>query len=79
MTIDKKNRDEKLQSNINREAVEISALSPGKIDKYEYLTGQEMLPYSPSQIIQHAKFTYSLLGKELKKQTKLIESQKKLC
>ena len=30
-------RDEKLQYNINREAAEISALSFGKTDKYQYL------------------------------------------
>ena len=42
MTIDDKTRDEKLQYGINREEVKISALSSGKIDKYEYLTGEEM-------------------------------------
>ena len=35
MTIDDKMKDEKLQYNINREALKISALSSGKIDKYE--------------------------------------------
>ena len=39
MTINNKIRDEKLQYDINREAAEISALSSGKIHKYEYLTG----------------------------------------
>ena len=38
MTIDDKIRDEKLQHDIDREAPKISALSSGKIDKYEYLT-----------------------------------------
>ena len=37
-------RDEKLQYDINREAVKISVVSSGKIDKYEYLTGKERLP-----------------------------------
>ena len=37
-------RDEKLQFNINRETAKISALSSNKIDKYEYLTGKEILP-----------------------------------
>ena len=37
MTIENMIRDEKLQYNINREAAKISALSSGKIDKYEYL------------------------------------------
>ena len=40
MTIDNKIRDEKLQYDTKREAAEISALSSGKIDKYEYLTGE---------------------------------------
>ena len=39
MAIDDKIKDEKLQYNINREAAKISALSSGKIDKYEYLKG----------------------------------------
>ena len=38
MTIDDKIRDEKLQYDINRKAAKISALSSGKIDKYEHLT-----------------------------------------
>ena len=42
--IDDKIRDEKLQYDINREAAKISPLSPGKIDKHEYLTGKEILP-----------------------------------
>ena len=37
-------RDEKLQYDINREAVKISVVSSGKIDKYESLTGKERLP-----------------------------------
>ena len=44
MTIDAKIRDEKLQYDINREAAKISALSYGGIDKYEYLTGEGILP-----------------------------------
>ena len=44
MTINDQIRDEKLQYNINREAAKISALSSGKIDKNEYITGQEILP-----------------------------------
>ena len=51
MAIDGKIRDEKLQYDINREAVKISALSSGKIDKYEYLTGEEILPSKQRQII----------------------------
>ena len=39
MTIDHQIKDEKLQSNINREAAKLSVLSSDKIHKYEYLTG----------------------------------------
>ena len=44
MTIEDQMRDEKLQYDINREAAEISVLSSGKIHKYVYLTGEEILP-----------------------------------
>ena len=40
-------RNEKMQFEINRELVQISALSSGKMDKYEYLTVEEMLPTHP--------------------------------
>ena len=60
MTINDQIRDEKLQYDINREAVRISALSSGKIHKYEYLTGEEILPSNQQQIIEQAKFTYSI-------------------
>ena len=63
MTIDDQIRDEKLQYDINRKAAEISALSSGKIDKYEYLTGKDILPSNQQQIIEQAKFTYSPFGK----------------
>ena len=77
MTIDEKIRDEKLQYDINREAVKISALSSNKIHKYKYLTGEDILPSSNQQIIEQASFTYSLLGKAFDKQIKTIEDQGK--
>ena len=77
MTIEDQIKDEKLQYDINREAAKISALSSGKIDKYEYLTGEEILLSNQQQIIQQAKFTYSPLGKALEKQIKTIEDQGK--
>ena len=55
----------------------ISALSSGKIGKYEYLTGEEILSSNQQQIIEQAKFTYSPLGKAFEKQTKTIEDQEK--
>ena len=75
MTIEDQIKDEKLQYDINREAAKISALSSGKIDKYEYLTGEEILPSNQQQIIQQAKFTYSPLGKAVEKQIKTIKDQ----
>ena len=77
MTINDQIRDEKLQYDINREAAKISALSSGKIHKYEYLTGEDILPSNQQQIIEQAKFTYSPLGKAFEKQMKTIEDQRK--
>ena len=77
MTLEDQIRDEKLQYDINREAAKISALSSGKIDKYEYLTGEEILPSNQQQTIEQAKFTYSPLGKAFENQTKTIEDQGK--
>ena len=75
MTINDQIRDEKLQYDINREAAKTSALSSGKIHKYEYLTGEDILPSNQQQIIEQAKFTYSPLGKTFEKQIKTIEDQ----
>ena len=75
MTIEDQIKDEKLQYDINREAAKISALSSGKLDIYEYLTGEEILPSNQQQIIQQAKFNYSPLGKAIEKQIKTIKDQ----
>ena len=75
MTINDQIKDEKLQYDINREAAKISALSSGKIHKYEYLTGEDILPSNQQQIIEQAKFTYSPLGKAFEKQIKTIKDQ----
>ena len=77
MAIDDKVRDEKRQYDINREAAKISALSSGKIDNYEYLTGEEILPSNQRLIIEQAKFTYSPLGKALEKQRKQLKNKEK--
>ena len=63
MTIDDQIKDENIQRGINREGPKISAISSDKVDKYKYLTGEEILPSNQKQIIQQAKFTYSLLEK----------------
>ena len=66
-----------MQYDINRDAAKISALSSGKIDKYEYLTGEEILPPDQRRVIEQAKFTYPFLGKALEKQTETIEEKGK--
>ena len=75
MTTDDQIRDEKLQYDINREAANISALSSGKINKYEYLTSEQILPSNQRKIIERDKFTYSPLCKAFEKQTKAVEDQ----
>ena len=75
MTINDQIRDEKLQYYINIEVAKISALSSGKIRKYEYLTAKNILPFNQQQIIEQTKFTYSPLGKAFEKQIKTIEDQ----
>ena len=75
MSTDDKIRDEKLQYDINREAARISALLLGKIDKYEYHTGEEILPSDQSKIIEQAKSAYSPLVKDFEKQIKKIGGQ----
>ena len=77
MTINDQIKDEKLQYDINREAAKISALSSGKLHKYEYLTGEDILPSNQQQMIEQAKFIYSPLGKAFNKQIKGIEDQGK--
>ena len=49
------------QYNLDRKAAKISALSSNNLDKYEYLTGED-LGLKPSTVEQ-AKFEYSPLGK----------------
>ena len=75
MTINYQIRDDEIQYDINREAAKISALSSGKIRKYEYLTDEGILPSNQQQIIEQAKFTHSPLEKAFEKQIKTIEDQ----
>ena len=57
MKTDDQIRDEKLQYDVDREAVKISSLSSCKIHKYEYLTGKDILPSDQQRIIEQIKFT----------------------
>ena len=75
MTINDQIRDEKLQYDIDRKAAKISALSSGKIHRYEYLTGEDIFPSNQQQIIEQARLTYSPLGKAFEKQIKTFEDQ----
>ena len=64
-----KSLDDKIKANksrydLDRESAQISALSSGELEKYEYLTGED-LGYKPD-IIQKAKLILHLL-KSLKK------------
>ena len=65
INVDDQIEDEKVHYDINREAAKVSALSSGKIEKYEYLTGEEILPSNQIQIIERAKFTIPLWKKLL--------------
>ena len=62
---------------ITEKQKKISVFSSGKIDKYEFLTGKEILPTDQRRVIEQAKFIYSLLGKPFEKRTKMIENQRK--
>ena len=70
-------RDEKLRCDINREAGKISTLSSEKIDKYEYLSREEILAPDQRREIGQAYFAYSPLGKDFEKQIETIEKQDK--
>ena len=73
MSIYDKIRYEKLQYDINRELAKISVLSSRKIDKHEYLTGEEILPPDQRTVVEQATFAYSPLRKSFEKQSKTIE------
>ena len=55
---------------IDRKAAKILTLLSGKIDKYEYLTGEEMVSFNRRHIIEQAKFAYSPLGKAFENKQK---------
>ena len=74
MTFDDKITDKKQEYDINREAA-YTTLSTGKIDKYELITGEEMLPLHQRRVTEQAKFTYSPSGKAFKEQIKTIADQ----
>ena len=54
MSTNDKIKDEKLQYDINIKAAKMSALSPGKIDTYEYFKGKKLLPPNQSRKTEQA-------------------------
>ena len=75
MAIHNQIKDEKIQYDIHREAGKISVLSSGKIEKYEYLTGEQIFLLIKNKEKKQVKFTYSPLGKAFEIQLKTIEDQ----
>ena len=71
--LDEKIKANKAEYDLDRETAKISALSSSELEKYEYLTGED-LGFKP-EVIQKAKFEYSLLGKVFNKE--LDESDKR--
>ena len=59
----------------SRESKKISSSSFGKIDKYEYLTSEEILSPDQRRVIDQATFAYSPLEKAFENQTKTLEDQ----
>ena len=75
--LDRKIMQNEAQYDLDRKAAKISALSPNNLEKYEYLTGED-LGLKPSTIKQ-AKFEYSLLGKIFTRGLKKEKHTKKDC
>ena len=64
---------------LDRQTAKISVLSSGNLSKYEFLTGNNVLPkkdlLEKAEVIK--RFEYFLLGKELKAQTGIAKKQYK--
>ena len=74
--LDNKIRSNQAQYDLDRQNAKISALSCGELDKYEYLTGED-LGYKPD-VVQKAKFEYSPLGQVFNKELDSSEKQEGL-
>ena len=71
--LNKKILKNEAQYNLDRKADKISALPSNNLDKYEYLTGED-LGLKPNTIEQ-ARFKYSPLGKIFNKGLKMIKKK----
>ena len=67
MAIDDKIREGKLQYDVSREAAKTSALSSGKINKYEFTTCEDISSSDQSRILEKAMLTCSPPGKEFER------------
>ena len=74
--LDDKIKLNKSQYDLDREAAKISALSSKDLEKYEYLTGED-LGYK-QDVIQRAKFGYLPLGEAFNKVFKKDDKNKKI-
>ena len=72
--LDDKIRSNQAKYNLDRQNAKISALSRGELDKYEYLTDED-LGYKPD-VVQKAKFEYSPLGQVFNKGLEKMKSKK---
>ena len=72
--LNNKIRSNHAQYDLDGQNAKISALSRGELDKYEYLTGED-LRYKPD-VVQKAKFEYSPLGQVFNKGLDVDEKQK---
>ena len=77
MTTADKIKNEKLQHDNDREPSKISALSSGKIDEYEYLTGEEILPPDQSTVIEQV-YLFSFTKIFTKQTQKQVDASKSL-
>ena len=57
--------------------MKVSDLLLGKFDKYEYLTGEEILLLDQGRVIEQSKFKYSLLNQDLAKTNKINSRSRK--
>ena len=71
------NNHENCNTTLIEKFAKISALSSGRIDKYEYLPHEWILASDPNKLIEQAKFIYSHLGKAFEKHAKTIKDQEK--
>ena len=72
--LDKKIMQNEAQYDLDRKAAKISALSSNNLDKYEYLTGED-LGLKPNTIEQ-ARFEYSPLDKIFNKGLSEVDKKK---